>query len=342
MNITFLIGNGFDLNLKLKTRYSDFYDYYIEHNPHDMISNAIENNYDMWSDLELGLGNLLNNINENQIDEFLDSKEKLEILLAEYLSLENHKAQIKDETALSEEFKNKILNISVDFNSLEQDHYKSIVTATRESISFSFITFNYTDILDRIIDCTKRIIKPFSSRQADDGRNYQDTLSAPLHIHGELTKDLILGLDNSGQIANEKLKDNSSLTKYIIKSEINKALGEKKIEQAKAIIDKSKYVCLFGLSIGDTDALWWAYLIEWLKRDKNNRLVLYVFSKTKVGTLAQQKIRHRDKKRSDFLTRSRCFEDDNTIDLIKDQIIIVPNSQIFNLKHIIIEENENN
>lgn len=29
MNITFLIGNGFDINLGLKTRYVDFYDFYL-------------------------------------------------------------------------------------------------------------------------------------------------------------------------------------------------------------------------------------------------------------------------------------------------------------------------
>ena len=29
MNITFIIGNGFDLNLDLKTKYIDFYNYYF-------------------------------------------------------------------------------------------------------------------------------------------------------------------------------------------------------------------------------------------------------------------------------------------------------------------------
>ncbi len=41
MNITFLIGNGFDLNLGLKTRYTDFYKYYMEHNPNNLISKSI-------------------------------------------------------------------------------------------------------------------------------------------------------------------------------------------------------------------------------------------------------------------------------------------------------------
>lgn len=42
MNITFLIGNGFDLNLKLNTQYSDFYKYYIKNDPKDLLSKSIK------------------------------------------------------------------------------------------------------------------------------------------------------------------------------------------------------------------------------------------------------------------------------------------------------------
>lgn len=33
MNMLYLIGNGFDLNLGLPTRYSDFLEYYFKHAP---------------------------------------------------------------------------------------------------------------------------------------------------------------------------------------------------------------------------------------------------------------------------------------------------------------------
>ena len=35
MNITFLIGNGFDLNLGLKTRYTDFLEHYLQDSSDD-------------------------------------------------------------------------------------------------------------------------------------------------------------------------------------------------------------------------------------------------------------------------------------------------------------------
>lgn len=56
MNITFLVGNGFDLNLGLRTSYETFYKYYIKKEPHDLIAKFIKDDYRLWADLELGLG----------------------------------------------------------------------------------------------------------------------------------------------------------------------------------------------------------------------------------------------------------------------------------------------
>lgn len=63
MNITFMIGNGFDLNLGLKTGYGDFTKIYVEPKAgdcpviakfkHQLSIDFIEGN---WSDLELYLG----------------------------------------------------------------------------------------------------------------------------------------------------------------------------------------------------------------------------------------------------------------------------------------------
>jgi len=62
MNIVYLIGNGFDLNLGMKTSYTDFYNYYLSL-PRDNDNNAIKRfkrklakNFNNWSDLEYALG----------------------------------------------------------------------------------------------------------------------------------------------------------------------------------------------------------------------------------------------------------------------------------------------
>lgn len=336
MNITFLIGNGFDLNLNLDTRYSDFYKYYIENDPGDLLSKSIKKDYKMWSDLELGLGEFLKDIDENKIDEFLDSKSTLEKMLSEYLTLENQRVVINDDKALGEEFKNKVLNFFSDFNTTDKEHYHKVIKDTRTQINYNFITFNYTSVLDDIVLAAQKNCKPFGNHSTGTS-NYNDAVIIPHHIHGKLTEDLILGLDNVEQILNEKLKNNPKLTNYIIKSVVNAALGEKKVEKAKQIIDNSKFVCLFGLSIGDTDGIWWSYLIEWLKKDKDNRLVLFVNNATDVRLSGQEKIRFRDSNRLRMVERSRC-EVSETMEQVQEKIIIVPNSKIFDFENIVLEE----
>lgn len=63
MNVTYIIGNGFDLNLGLKTRYQDFYDYYMtKTSPNsqvELLKDTIkQDGYELWSDLEIGLGRI--------------------------------------------------------------------------------------------------------------------------------------------------------------------------------------------------------------------------------------------------------------------------------------------
>lgn len=47
MNITYLIGNGFDLNLGLKTKFKDYLEEYMVPQPED--SELINSDIDLWS-----------------------------------------------------------------------------------------------------------------------------------------------------------------------------------------------------------------------------------------------------------------------------------------------------
>ena len=338
-----MIGNGFDLNLNLKTSYKDFYKYYIEKTKNDIddiISSSVIKNYDLWADLELGLCLLLKDVDESQIDDFLDSKAQLESILTDYLNKESDKFSIVDENKFAEEFTNKIVNFSEGFCTEDKNHLESLISKTTGVINYHFITFNYTTVLDKMVDLVKRKNNNFSSHVAGTGR-YTDVLHIPHHIHGKLeNEDLILCVDNPSQIANEKFQTDRRITDYMIKTNVNKALGERKVETAKGIIDNSKYICLFGLSIGDTDSTWWRYLIEWLNRSDSNRLVLFVRDNSKIQRSGAEKIRTRDKNRAFFGSRS-CCTDSELYDKIRDKIIIVRNSEIFTYKNIAVEEENN-
>ena len=61
MNVTILVGNGFDLNLNLKTKYTDFLSYYCGDSGADHVTiqnfkQDILQDYKTWSDAELAFG----------------------------------------------------------------------------------------------------------------------------------------------------------------------------------------------------------------------------------------------------------------------------------------------
>ncbi|HIR76484.1 MAG TPA: hypothetical protein IAB97_06215 [Candidatus Choladousia intestinipullorum] len=88
MNITFLIGNGFDINLGLKTRYSDFYPYFIEKSTEtNMIRTWLEADELLWADLEEQLGNKLENVKESEQDKFYED------MPDPYLNLKGNKVE---------------------------------------------------------------------------------------------------------------------------------------------------------------------------------------------------------------------------------------------------------
>ena len=84
MIITFLVGNGFDVNLGLKTRYCDFYKYYVNTDSSNKplaierfkreIDNFIkkernktDNDFIDWRDLEIALGKWTANLSAEDV-----------------------------------------------------------------------------------------------------------------------------------------------------------------------------------------------------------------------------------------------------------------------------------
>jgi hypothetical protein len=337
MNITFLIGNGFDLNLGLKTSYKDFYNYYTKTNPRDMIANAINADYELWSDLELGLGEFLREIGPYNLEAFLDSKELLEKSLADYLLSESNKVTVKDEQQTRKELESKIPNFYKEFSAVEQARYEVFLSNTAESIKYCFINFNYTDVLDRIIKTCKNSNSLSSHVCKRNNTGYNDYIIQPIHIHGDTNKDLVLGVNDDSQIGNENLRNNQELLDCVIKERLNAEIGELKTETVKDIINNSKYVCVFGMSIGSTDNLWWRTLIEWVLQDVTNRIVLYVYDNTIIRQTAQKKVRTANVLKKQFAEKNKSLSDEQKEQLRK-QIIFIPNSDIFNFKSVKLEE----
>lgn len=268
--ITFLIGNGFDLNIGLNTGYQDFYKYYIENNKDDMLAKDINKNYANWSDLELGLGKYTEKVPAVKEEKFWLSEQNLENSLVDYLTEEMNKINLdvderrqKIKTAMTEsllEFYKKVPDY------VEKSIEKILSDAQKQ---FFFINFNYTDALDQCVKIIRR-----SNVMQDDG---DDDV---LHIHGMISGSMVLGVNDESQIANPIFRNKSEYRRLLIKKDINEFCGNVNVKKVCDIIDGSNIICIFGMSIGVTDKMWWQYIGKWLQGSDNRRLVIFAKGST--------------------------------------------------------------
>ena len=89
MNLLFVLGNGFDLQLGLPTSYHDFYQYYVN-TPSSSeaiarLKDEISADQQNWSDLELALGKITADYSD--VDTSCEVYDDIQIELQRYLVL---------------------------------------------------------------------------------------------------------------------------------------------------------------------------------------------------------------------------------------------------------------
>lgn len=276
MNITFLVGNGFDLNLGLHTRYADFYPYFIAHAAYDnMIKDWLSEDNLLWSDLEEQLGQKLQKLDINSMEKFYEDKEELDELLLEYLAREQGRVSFYGNTAIiAEEFTRSLLNFKDGLSGIDEESVEETCKEHEgESYTYQFISFNYTDLLDRFVNivCEKRT-RMFAKNR--NGREHHLSKEV-LHIHGTLEREMILGVNDTSQVNNAFLIGNDAFLDTFIKERLNKNLGQRRTEMAEKMIEESDIICIYGLSIGRTDRRWWERITDWLHSSTYHKLIVY-------------------------------------------------------------------
>lgn len=285
--ITYLAGNGFDKSLKLKTSYSEFYEFYTRQPSKSeniaKLKRDISNKTDLWSDLEKQLGKYTVQIKDQKhLEEVIFDVSNS---LKEYLSIEESKLivgqdnktyfqSLQDPTSdMQSKNEGLCFDCLLDPNSSPTMWNGSLFSDVRVNI----ISFNYTTTLDKILDY---------------GNNKNDKLNI-LHIHGKLSEDIILGVDNLGQISNKELVSNDDCKNIIVKPAYNSALENDRVDDAHYMIDNANVIIISGMSLGVTDESWWTYIGKWLTLDKNHCLIIDWF----IPNYSQQRdiIKTRDK-----------------------------------------------
>lgn len=240
-----IVGNGFDLNLNLKTSYKDFLD---SGEFRSKLSRENKNNLfeylhqkhqiEKWVDVEKELGNYCLEVlyrgnkpsNDHRFETLKDEYEELCQSLADYL---NRVCRI---------------NFQLDSNNACIQLLKDI--NGRWDLPVQVVTFNYTDIIDRIND------SPYSGIRAE-----------VFHIHGEtgVGKGIVFGVEDSVGLRREH--------QFLYKS-------HSKHKNAYGFynrLNNTDNIIFFGYSLGETDHSYFMDFFEELTKphEEKKRLIFY-------------------------------------------------------------------
>lgn len=273
MNITFLLGNGFDIKLGLRTTYKEFYDYYANVNSDDQdeVKNLKETIRDEnWSDLEEAFGKYTKELEDEK--QLIDLYNSIINNLKLYLEKEETAYNIVDERKIKNIILNDLITPEQYLRSLEaSDILKTKPENDHHYVNI--ITFNYTNTLERLID--------FAGEKIVHNRNingYERCILSIEHIHGTLSERMVLGVNDFSQISSDKHKESIKIKRRLIKSECNRTYGTGHDLKCINWIKNADWLCLYGLSFGNTDKQWWIQVGNQLL-NSNCRLIIFHFDK---------------------------------------------------------------
>ncbi|MCL2225663.1 MAG: bacteriophage abortive infection AbiH family protein [Defluviitaleaceae bacterium] len=283
MNILFMIGNGFDVNVGLKTKFEDFMPHYVEKTVNDKIIREfkdviVKEGYETWSDFEKQLGLYAKDFDASTKANFIHCRDDFVDGLIEYLREQEARVDLKNKNAdVVTAFVDSLTNFYRN-NRLRSGSARDIATtfdvSRNERHFYRFMTFNYTQVFDTCINVLRRQ-HPLPLHH--DGSNTPDSIAIPLHIHGTLDEDMLIGVDNTSQIANDKLSNDNSFSDNLIKSQMNGWLRNGNHARGMELIESSHIICVFGMSLGETDLMWWEKLGKWLFDNNDRHLVLWEY-----------------------------------------------------------------
>ena len=125
MNVTLILGNGFDLNIGLPTAYPDFYKYYMQvdtPNSVNLIKHEINDKPQTWADLEKSMGEISNEYLQDS-DAYIEAFENVRDELAKYLA-EVDKFTIPNLGRLATRFLRDVLDVDRYLDNKPKQEYR--------------------------------------------------------------------------------------------------------------------------------------------------------------------------------------------------------------------------
>lgn len=338
MNITFLVGNGFDMSLGIDTSYKAFYRWYCDQPSNyyciekfkNEIKYDIEKKGENWSDFELGLGRYTKKFTVDTVEEFSACREDAHKSIVKFLEEQQSKCDLEvlSNEAIAE-FANGFINYYEELTPKEKNIFNQIKleNKSRDTV-VNILSFNYTKILNEIVS---KINNPLHKWAYGSYYNSLTINKSIINVHGTSQYYPILGVSDESQIANQDLLEVPGFKEYMIKPYSVNFLGEFWHTDAENIINKSTVIGIFGMSLGKSDSRWWHKIGQWLK-NSGRHLIIYWYTDRPLNSISVL-IKYRAEKEVKDIFLQYCEFSKEEIENIRERIHIVINTKkVFNIK----------
>lgn len=343
MIITFLIGNGFDLNLGLNTQYCDFLKVYKNSDSADSdviayFKETVLKEKELWSNAEEAFGIVTEKFKTDgyNAEEYCECHEDFCNNLAAYLLKEEQRINYTEaEKELAKNMAVGILSYKKSFRENERNAIEAVEGSIGNSLVFNFINFNYTQTLDLCVEALKKN-SSLLGRRSYLGASYNNTVGTIMHVHGTVHRDMVLGVNDLSQISECSIFDGvgDEYVSQIIKQKTNEINGENVDRKVYDLLKKSDFIYIYGMSTGITDKLWWERIGKLMKENKKLHLFIHKYNAPQDGLIRRRTISYEKKERRDFIAYSG-YEEEIKEDI--EQRIHIDKSNIFDgLKDIAV------
>lgn len=253
MNVTLILGNGFDLNIGLPTSYSDFYKYYLQvDSPKstNLIKQEIGEKPRNWADLEKSLGEISKKYLQDS-DAYIEAFENIRDELAKYLG-EVDKIVIPNLEDLAAHFLQDILDVGRYLDNKPKQEYQDFLRGINSpnDVELTVINFNYTSTVEKMMALRNECAIPPK----------KSTVHEVIHVHQDLNTGILMGVNDVSQIANESYGNDFDIRSMMVKPFINEMFAAENDIKAFKKLENSDVIIIFGTSFGETDEVWWSEL----------------------------------------------------------------------------------
>lgn len=304
MKITFLIGNGFDLNLGLETKFCDFISVYkdttTESENLKKFYDKIKDDEELWASAEIALGQYTENLKKGEAAIFSECHVDICEALSKYLEDKQVRFNaLFDEEKVISAF-SRVNTLLTPFPPQERTSIEQVFSKHNNEIrEFNFICYNYTDTLDRCLE---------TAGKSDEALGYhkhgtsvmRHSFSPACHVHGTLKSNMVFGVNDDSQIANNEVFDcvNGDIYKnLLIKQRANASYQEDTDANIAKLLNESNIIYIYGMSLGATDKLWWQRICRWLNVSSEHHLIIQQYSMPSKGVLpVRYQIAERERK----------------------------------------------